>query len=121
MNELFRDHVTGGEFVLTLHRSQIAALVALNEGMRRQKRARRSGPIHMRRAFSLFASGMRGLLERGLVLHHFSEAAVRSRKPTGFRPHYTITRAGKLTIELLKECGLYAEYAGELEDEQSAS
>ena len=59
---------------------------------------------------------IQGCERRGLTIHHYNPEAAqrayrRGRISNGFRAHYTITPAGKLVLGLLKEAGLYEEYA----------
>lgn len=109
-NEALRAHVTRVGFDLTLGRTHIAALVYLNESIKRGchfNTTKATGPLA--RSFSFFASGMHGCEDRGLVVHHFDPVAQRSQEDVGLSPHFTITRAGELVVELLRESGLYAE------------
>jgi hypothetical protein len=122
MNEALRRHVTRIGFDLQLAKSHIAALVYLNEvGRRRWNFAavhapRGYLPAHGR-AFGHFATGALGLETRGLIEHH-PDSDGRA-KPTWqddgtmdlFSADWTITRAGRLVIDLLKESGLYDEFA----------
>lgn len=112
-NEPLRAHVTRVGFDLTLGRSHIAALVYLNESLNH------GGDYHYRfadiapdkrRLFNLWAPGIGGCITRGLVLHHYDER----HRDEGLGWHYTLTRAGSLVVDLLRECGLYDEYAGAL-------
>ena len=126
VNEGLRAHVTRVGFDLTLGRTHIAALVWLNEAMDRYVDTRVSFVSPLRHAFANHASGLGGCITRGLVLHHFNEEAQRAQKvkPTSewsARPHYTITRAGELVIELLRECGLYDEYRSALPISEESS
>ncbi len=117
-NEALRAHVTRVGFDLTLGRTHIAALVYLNESNERGtyiNTNKVSGPFG--RAFSHFISGIRGCEDRGLTFHSYDPA----QKDTHTGNHYTITRAGELVIELLRESGLYAEYAGALPGLEVAS
>lgn len=112
MNDLLRDHVTRVGFDLSLGRTHVAGLVYLNESLaqRRYIPSNRVVSPTARRAFACFASGISGCISRGLVLHHYRE----DKRDDGLKWHYTITRAGKLVIDLLKETGLYQEYADAL-------
>lgn len=120
-NEPLRSHVTRVGFNLTIGRTHIAALVYLNESFQRGYMNAHKGAESHRRLFNLFATGMAGCQTRGLVVHHYDY----DHRDEGLQWHYTITRAGQLIIELLRESGLYAEYAGALpvatQDEQEAS
>jgi hypothetical protein len=125
VNPALRAHVTRVGFDLQLAKSHIAALVYLNEiGARRwdfcavnSPRLRVSG---YGRAFSMFSTGAIGLQIRGLVTH---DSAVSYDERVSFdgdgiqhlySKAWTITRAGRLVIDLLKEAGLYDEFAAEL-------
>ena len=111
-NEQFREHVTGNSFVLTLHKTQIAALIFINEMLGHGEWLSHSdeGPLR------IFVTGSRGLQERGLLTHH-NPPSVQPNwndpkraawdKKYGVRYRWRITRAGQLTIELLREAGLY--------------
>lgn len=110
-NDLLRQHVTRVGFDLSLGKTHIAALVYLNECLA-QKRyiASHHSEQWARRAFSHFASGMHGCEDRGLVLHHWRA----DKKDAGLKWHFTITKAGRLVIDLLREAGIYQEYADAL-------
>jgi hypothetical protein len=127
VNEAFRSHVTSTTFVLTLGASHIAALAHVAHELKRNRsieedlknktidrRAKpRSGPL--RRAFAHSATGMNGLVSRGLVIHHHLREE--DRQPGKWTGHlkptdiWTITRAGELVIELLTEAGIWQEFA----------
>lgn len=111
VNEALRSHVTRVGFDLTLGKTHIAALVYLNESIKQRRQFDTRPRFGAPRAFGFFASGARGLGERGLVVHHF-KPDVRNK---GLGPHYTITKAGKLVVDLLKEAGIYQEYADSLQ------
>lgn len=120
-NDLLRAHVTRVGFDLTLGKTHIAALVYLDEAIRRQEhiptrvqdlRFGGSGlpSGHLARAFSCWATGVHGCIDRGLVIHHYRE----DKQNTHPGWHYTITAAGNLVIQLLQEAGIYQEYAAAL-------
>lgn len=119
-NKFLREHVTRVGFSLTLAKTHIAALVELAEVYDRKsfdtadietRSFMRTGPH--RHVFSHFVSGIRACMDRGLVLHHFNrEKSLNGTAHT--RDHYTITAAGSAVITLLKESGLYQEYADSL-------
>jgi hypothetical protein len=116
-NELLHSHVTRVGFDLTLGKSHIAALVMLDQSIKQRRYIREHATNSvMKRAFSWFGTGMSGCCERGLVIHHWNQKAVRETltKDRGLAPHYTITKAGQLVIALLKESGVYQEYASVL-------
>jgi hypothetical protein len=115
-NQRLRDYVTRVGFDLTLARSQIAALVLLDVSIKTKRHPGRVyGPLA--RSYNFFASGVHALEDKGLVIHHYNEAVsnkalkIGYRGDTGLGPHFTITKAGRLVIGLLKESGLYDEYA----------
>ena len=115
-NDLLRAHVTRVGFDLSLGKTHIASLVYLAECLR-QRRYVPTGRDHIasighRRAFSHFGSGIGGCIERGLVVHHYR--ADKKGANDGLKWHYTITPAGKLVVSLLKEAGIYQEYAAAL-------
>lgn len=111
MNERLRQHVTRVGFDLTLGKTHIAALVYLDYCIRHR--------VYLRTAshtpFQWFATGARGLEERGLLVHHYEP---REQRPKNAKDHlgrhYTITPAGKLVIGLLKEAGIWQEYEATL-------
>lgn len=110
-NGLLRAHVTRVGFDLSLGKSHIAALVYLTESIQRRTyiSTRWVEPIY-HRPFANFATGCRGLEERGLLVHHYRE----KKRDAGLHYHYTVTKAGKLVVALLKEAGIYQEYAAAL-------
>lgn len=121
-NEQLRDYVTRVGFNLTLGRTQIAALVMLDRMLKENRHiyvgGRKAG------AFAHFVPGTWGLLSRGLVTHtdpepmrQYKNGNVRGRS---LRRVWSITKAGRLVIGLLKESGLYDDYAGALSDAERA-
>lgn len=110
-NEALRAHVTRVGFDLTLGKTHIAALVLLNESLRRNDWiSTQVASVGYRRTFSLFVPGVHGLQDRGLVIHNRPERGSRKR----LRQIWVITKAGKLVIDLLREAGIYQEYADAL-------
>ena len=130
MNEALREHVTSTAFALTLGKTHVAALVRLDlelaaEVMVRPPRQGEYGRLHRNDV-----TGRNGLISRGLVIHVYEEnkhryvvkpsdrslyqvgAVDHDRMPVG--ACWNITRAGRLVADLLKECGLYQEFAGPL-------
>lgn len=106
-NDALRAHVTRVGFDLSLGRTHIAALVFLNECLARKCYLdTRTSPI---RAFSNFSTGSRGLIERGLVTHESWKRAPGRRVP--MHQVWKITKAGRAAITLLREAGIYDEYA----------
>lgn len=128
INQHLRAHVTRVSFDLSLAKSHIAALVYIEQVRLAGRDAARVDRSHgadpaIRRANAHFVSGARGLQERGLVTHTPPKTPVDSRVFTDsdgtwhfFWDHNTwrITKAGRLVINLLKECGIYAEFAEQL-------
>lgn len=131
MNELLRAHVTSAKFVLTLGATHIAALarivadIADNRSTDEMLKDYRAGgslrdpdpPIGhpLRPAFR--APGMGGLISRGLVTHTMPYPRLKGRSDAGdWRPSeiWHITEAGHAVITLLREAGIWQEYAGAL-------
>lgn len=133
INIALRQHVMSASFALVLGSTHIAALVRIDTELRRNKslvevmrdkdpdkwREARGGPHG--RAFSHNATGMSGLIRRGLVTHlHQPHSGEPFDKWGNRRPDeiWEITEAGRLVIGLLRESGLWAEYGGEDEPAQ---
>lgn len=125
MNEALRSHVTSASFQLSLGLTHIAALVAIDHDLRRNRSIREdldehtfaerkpacaSGPH--RRAFQHNATGLHGLCRRGLVIHHTPTRSGEEWLGTKPEEIWEVTEAGRLVIALLKEAGLWAEYGG---------
>lgn len=130
INESLREHVTRIGFNLSLGKTHIAALVSIDNLLKRNVSTieeLNSGGyklnMRMPRVFNLFVSGQRGLVERGLV----SYIADQRRKPgeniSSMRPRriWRITPAGRLVIMLLKEAGIYQEYVAMMPARERAS
>lgn len=111
-NLLLYAHVTRVGFDLSLGRTHIAALVYLDLSMERHRHDPPPLTSPYSGAFRNFIGGITGLIGRGLVIHHFDGREYRHRD--GFKKSYTITPAGTFVIGLLKEAGIYDEYAGAL-------
>jgi hypothetical protein len=116
VNELLREHVTRVGFDLSLGHTHIAALVELDLSMKYKRHIRIPRGHRLSRAHSLFSHATSGLIERGLVIHHYNaKEAQRGMRDTskdkGLAPHYTITAAGRMVIGLLKEAGIFDDYA----------
>lgn len=107
MNEQLRSHVTSTAFSLTLGRTHIAALVWLDWAI--ENDADSIDPSIGRIRYSYFVSGIQGCERRGLVMHCYRPDF----KDASIRHHYTILRAGKLVIKLLKEAGIWQEMQAE--------
>jgi len=109
MNEELRQHVTRVGFNLTLGKTHIAALVYLDYCIRHRTYVRMSG-----QPWSWFASGAQGLGVRGLITHCYDPRWPPTRPGSHFGRHYTITKAGRQVIALLKEAGIWQEYEAAL-------
>lgn len=115
VNELLREHVLRTGFSLVLTKTQIAALVELDAAISRDGWYQRKELSLTWQAFhSLFITGIKGLENRGLIRHTFHENKgdypdyPAQNMPVG--KAYEITDAGKLTIGLLREAGIYQHY-----------
>jgi hypothetical protein len=122
INEPLRDYVTGTTFHLSLGKTHIAALVELEDKLKKNQTFKEqidSGEHHRRirylpRVFRLYVPGMNGLIQRGLVQHILPDEYRSQPKSTlDLRPRkiWRITAAGRLVIKLLQEAGVYQEYA----------
>jgi hypothetical protein len=133
LNELLRDHVTSTAFALNLGKTHVAALVRLDLELAAEvhiahteaRRIAGYGRLHTNDV-----NGRKGLIARGLVAHVYERNAHKYVVKPGDKSRYrigavdadrmpigacwNITRAGRLVIELLQECGIYQEYAGPL-------
>jgi hypothetical protein len=112
-NEELRAHVTSVGFALTLGKTHIASLVQLDRMLAENR--------HLwARGRDMFIPGVLGLERRGLVVHTMPPPPEARRRKNGtlrevsVRRIWRITRAGRLVLGLLKEAGLYDEYAGRL-------
>lgn len=121
INESLREHVTSVGFNLSLGKTHIAALVKtdieLKANLSTTEYLQRygAGPREPR-VFNLFATGNSGLIQRGL-LEHIAESRRKPGERYGdMKPRriWRITPAGRLVINLLKEAGIYQEYAAML-------
>lgn len=117
MNKDLRDHVTSVGFNLTLGKTLIAALVWLNETIQAEQTETQSMFIRKPReghnVWGMFITGADGLRRRGLVEHRFAGDNL------PMSAHWKVTRAGHYVIGLLREAGLYQEYADQLPKAQS--
>lgn len=129
INEALRSHVTATTFVLTLGSTHIAALAhvvhelarnrSINEDSaagtldQRASRASRNdaAPRPLRRAFAHSATGMNGLIARGLIEYHHCETRVDQMRASEY---WSITPAGHHVIGLLTEAGIWQEYGAVL-------
>lgn len=122
INAALRGHVTQVGFHLTLGKTHIAALVYL-DAMLRQNQASldpQTGALNNdtvnRPSFApwnQFATGFRGLEDRGLARHIEDLEREPGENVLAMRPTriWEITPAGRLVIGLLSEAGIYQEYA----------
>lgn len=114
-NDMLRAHVTGTAFVLTLGKTHIAALVHLEEVLAWEEAngaaSRRDMKLHRHPALGNFVPAASGLITRGLVTHHETDTPGVLRNDKAFVDMWQITKAGQLVLELLKECGIWQEYA----------
>lgn len=126
MNEQLRAHVTRVGFDLQIAKTQIACLVYLNlliEDKVGERQAVRYQYINWQSRYvdSNWVPAMSGLHKRGLTNHkwtpykhyHPGKGIVEcpSHDPRNLKDFYSITKAGYAVIVLLKEAGLYEEYA----------
>lgn len=112
-NELLRDHVTKTQFVLTLSKTHIAALVELDHQLKDNIYYHIEADSPFGRVVRGFVSpGVRGLMVRGLVEHTppLEKDRRGKRVPTKQRRIWKITKAGRAVITLLKEAGIWQEY-----------
>ena len=111
MNQQFAGYVTRVAFNISLSRSQIATLAHIAE------RSRRPNDIPVAEELTFpspgnFIPSVRSLVDRGLVEYTPLKTKVRP----GWTSHplivsgqpwsYSLTRAGELVVELLKEAGI---------------
>jgi|SRR5581483_6085143 len=109
VNQVFRSYVTGCAFRLDLGKTLIEALVHIDWVLRlEQAGGHRLNRDTYVRSPSMFATGAPGLQRRGLIWHQYDGSRVDNRP---FSDFYGITAAGKLVIALLKEAGIWDEYA----------
>jgi len=113
VNWLLREHVLRTGFSLVLTKTQIAALCELDAACARDKWFKLDELSPTWRSFhSHWITGVRGLENRGLARHTFDEHKHKYEIP-GDMPvseAWEITEAGRLTVALLKEAGLYQHY-----------
>lgn len=115
INPGLRDHVTRVGFNLSLGRTHIAALVELDISLQRDEYI---NTVHSAKAYRFaFRNdivGRQGLEDRGLIIHHSDAHPEPGENFIPRRRLFTITEAGKAVITLLKEAGIYQEYAAAL-------
>lgn len=121
VNDALRNHVTRVGFDLTLGKTHVAALVYIDVMIRASRAqakvktgrayidTRAVVDLNKRRAHSHFATGTSGLIERGLIVHLYQPAF--GQRTPAFHRAFKITPAGRFAIGLLREAGLYDEYA----------
>lgn len=128
INEALRAHVTSAKFVLTLGATHIAALVGVERRLRDNRTleeelasgqllVRNPAQAHpLRRAFRHDATGMAGLIARGLVVHHHPHDGGHGDGWIRVKPseYWQITPAGWAVITLLQQAGIWAEYSDAL-------
>ena len=110
VNNKFRDHVTSTAFHLSLSNNMIATMVMISRDQWLDGGARRfyfNGRDN-------WSTSYRSLEDRGLAEYN-EEARTAIKVKWVFR----LTKAGELTLELLKEAGLVVEYQPEKEDERT--
>lgn len=119
---MLRAHVTGTAFHLFLGKTHIAALVHLEEVLAYEEVNGPATRSALPRTPNLgnFTTGASGLISRGLVTHVMPPPRVRSdNKPFG--EFWQITRAGRLVLDLLREAGIWQEYAVSVSAEVGAA
>lgn len=116
VNSALRQWTRGISFTLAMGKTQVTTLVAVH--LSRESSDLIGGSRH--RGLRCFITGVRGLQERGLVIHYpLTNASDRSRR-TKYSQYFAVTPAGQLVVELLSLTGVYQELAAELiEAEQS--
>lgn len=114
MNNALREHVTSVGFNLTLSKRMIDVLVCLDHfkgdygAMTNWERA---GGLTRMRQFGSYITTVRALEARGLVVRDIKyQNGLLDRE----RSRHRLTRAGKLTVSLLREAGIYQERFDEL-------
>lgn len=99
MNYLFRDHTTQSAFVLTLSKSMVRRLLMMD--------------YHPAFYFDGTPSNLKtlsSLVERGLIWRDEKELHVPGKGTFLQSPLYRFTKAGELTVLLLKEAGFTLEH-----------
>ncbi len=111
-NDMLRSHVTGTAFHLTLGKTHIAALVHLEEALAADLTIREQStrPRPATPFLGNFSSGASGLIARGLVTHAYVQSGV-DISDRAFSTFWQITPAGRLVLALLREAGVWQEYA----------
>lgn len=129
-NDLFRQWTRGVSFQLSMGKYQTACLISIFESPNRQV------PIgHGHKLLAGWIGGARGLMKRGLIIHHPPKRGIITNDPFSdyrgiiiwandaeknrntviykVKDIWEITEAGKLVIGLLKIAGVYQEIASE--------
>lgn len=100
INAALREHVTSVGFNLSLGKTHVATLVALDKMLAANRH------VDTRtRNLRMFVPAVDGLVRRGLVIYTYPT----QRNPP-VRTVWKISSAGRHVIALLKESGLYEEY-----------
>jgi hypothetical protein len=128
INEALRAHLTRIQFDLSLGKTHIACLVWVEYVNRTDSYVdtHKIPNLGMRRTFGLNMAATVGLLERGLIWHRptsseeFAKTVKEHGAFKGWAEVYGLTRAGELVRDLLKEAGIWQEYAAMLPAEKSA-
>lgn len=124
INEALRAHLTRIQFDLSLGKTHIACLVWVEYVNRTDSYidTHKIPDFGMRRTFGLNMAAAVGLLERGLIWHdpQPSEDMKGREVFKGWAKVYGLTKAGELVRDLLKEAGIWQEYAAMLPAEKSA-
>lgn len=117
VNDALRAHVTRVGFDLTLGKTHVAALVYIDQQLKRKGYFRTPVTGPYRKAYANFASGAHGLMDRGLLehliasdVHALSQYRQKYKREMPPNRVWRITSAGRLVIALLKEAGIYQEY-----------
>lgn len=112
VNNLLRSHVTGAAFHLTLGKTHIAALVHLEEKLAADLTANEyvKQPREKTPHLGNFTTGAAGLVARGLVAHTYPTSGAHWADER-FSAYWQITPAGRLVLQLLREAGIWQEYA----------
>jgi hypothetical protein len=111
INTALRDHVTGSAFTLTLRKTHISTLAYIDWRLANDTTINEFVTADSYHTIPHFVAGSNGLIRRGLLLHSYPYPPRTDTSGARFSEFYEITRAGRLLIELLKEAGLWQEYA----------
>src|SRR5688500_18094821 len=115
INEALRQHVTRVGFDLSLGKTHIAHLVWLDLLLKANPKGYEKNQFYGRkhRAFAHSATGAHGLMDRGLIQNIAEQRRRPGENLLDMTPRrcFRITPAGRLVINLLKEAGIYQEFA----------